>query len=162
MVPRRDLSRAKFKIRKATKWRRKTRKKHNQDQITLTCTCKHVQINSDQIEIMAQDCATHSLESTILVMRNELDDNDIEAGRQMIQDIPGNLLRSKRTPEFTEEKTARILEMQQHENLQDIKLRIKGEIRDPEPQAGAVLPEHFKIYYRNCDAFAINSKDILF
>jgi hypothetical protein len=111
---------------------------------------------------MAQDCATHSLESTILVMKNELDDNNIEAGRQMIQDIPGDLLRSKRTPEFTEEKTAKILEMQQHENLQDIKLRIKGEIRDPKPQAGAALPEHLKIYYRNLDAFAINSKDILF
>jgi hypothetical protein len=35
--------------------------------------------------------------------------------------------------------------MQQHENLQDIKLRIKGEIRDPEPQVGAALPEHLKI-----------------
>jgi hypothetical protein len=52
--------------------------------------------------------------------------------------------------------------MQQHGNLKDIILRIKGEIRDPKPQTGTALPEHLKIYYRNCDAFAINSKDILF
>jgi hypothetical protein len=136
-------------------------KRHNQDQITLTCTCQHIKINSNQIEVMTQDCATHSLKSTILVMRNELDDDDIEAGRQMIQEIPGDLLRLKQAPEFTEEKAARILEMQQHGNLKDIISRIKAEIRDPKPQIGAALPEHLKIYYRNCDAFAINSKDIL-
>jgi hypothetical protein len=97
-VTRRDLGRAKVKIRKATKWKKGTRKKHNQDQITLTCTCQHIQINSNQIEIMVQDCATHSLESTILVMRTELDDDGIEAGRQMIQEIPGDLLCSKQAP----------------------------------------------------------------
>jgi hypothetical protein len=111
---------------------------------------------------MVQDCATHSLKSTILVMKNKLEDDNIAAGREMIQEIPGDLLRSKQAPEFTQEKAARILEMQQHADLKDIISRIKAEIRDPEPQKGAALPEHFKIYYRNRNAFAINSKDILF
>jgi hypothetical protein len=89
---------------------------------------------------MTQDCATHSLEATILGMRNELDDIDIDAGRQLIQDIPCDLLRSQQPPEFNKEKTARILEMQQHQDLQDIKSRVKGEIDNPETHTGTVLP----------------------
>jgi hypothetical protein len=58
-------------------------------------------------------------------MRNELDDDDIAAGREMIQEIPGDLLWSKQTPEFTQERAARILEMQQHADLKDIS-RIKA------------------------------------
>jgi hypothetical protein len=158
----RILRRTKDDIRKAMKWRRQTRKRDKRNHTTLACTCQHIQIDADTIEIMAQECATHSLDTTTLVMMNQMDDHDIDEGRQLIQDIPGDLPRSEQPLEFNEEKTARILEIQKHQDLQVIKTRVKGEIDDPEPHTGTVLAEHLKIYYRNKDAFTVSSKNVLF
>jgi hypothetical protein len=140
----------------------KTRKRDKRNHTTLACTCQHIQIDMETIEIISQECATHSLNTTNLVMMNKLDDRDIDKGRQLMQDIPGDLLRSQQPPEFNEEKTANILEMQTHQHLEDIKSKVKGVIEDPEPHTGTALAEHLKNYYRNRDAFTINSKNVLF
>jgi hypothetical protein len=95
-------------------------------------------------------------------MRNELNDDDLQKGKAMVDKIIVMDLEEPEILMYTPQQEKEFLRLENDEDLKKIKRYINGTLSRPEAHVGMILGENMKTYFRNEDCWKLSKSGVLF